>query len=233
MTNQNFKKVIRPGSVKTYGERWASVYIEIEFIDGKLSLHGVVGPTRGGNALGGAGQIQDEVIEKWAPAWTPAMYDKLQAIWKEWHLNDMQAACTHQRAEGWGKNKVKIAHLKLNWNLAGKRQLEIKLRAEDTLRETGRARLTEDEQTLLNLSYSLDVPAEQVSQFADWYDTERIEEKSTGWLKESDHPEGVLSKPCPVCGYKYGSAWLREEVPADVLEWLRNLPDTDRQPAWV
>jgi len=26
-------------------------------------------------------------------------------------------------------------------------------------------------------------------------------------------------------GYKYGSAWLREEVPADVLEYLRGLQD--------
>ena len=34
-------------------------------------------------------------------------------------------------------------------------------------------------------------------------------------------------------GYKYGSSWLSEEVPADVLEWLRGLPDTDVTPAWV
>jgi len=27
--------------------------------------------------------------------------------------------------------------------------------------------------------------------------------------------------------YRYGSAWLREEVPAEVLEWLYALPDTD------
>jgi hypothetical protein len=230
---RNFTKVIRPGSVKTYGDRWASVYIEIEYKDGKLSLHGVVGPTRGGNAMGGAGQIQDAIPEKWAPNWGPIMYAKLQAIWEQWHLNDLRAGCEHQRADNWGEKKVKIAHLKLNWNLAGKKQSEIKRVYEAQLRETGRARLTDDEQSLLNLSYFLEVPAEQVSQFADWYDTERIEEKSTGWLHETDHPEGVLSKPCPVCGYKYGSAWLREEVPADVLEWLRELPDTDRQPAWV
>ena len=33
--------------------------------------------------------------------------------------------------------------------------------------------------------------------------------------------------------YSYGHAWLREEVPADVLEFLAGLPDTDREPAWV
>lgn len=28
--------------------------------------------------------------------------------------------------------------------------------------------------------------------------------------------------------YKYGTAWLHTEVPADVLEFLRKLPDTDK-----
>lgn len=33
--------------------------------------------------------------------------------------------------------------------------------------------------------------------------------------------------------YKYGSAWLFEAVPDDVLEWLRSLPDADKTPAWI
>jgi hypothetical protein len=229
---RNFTKVIRPGSVKTYGERWASVYIEIEYIDGKLSLHGVVGPTRGGNAMGGAGQIQDTIPEKWAPNWGPIMYAKLQAIWERWHLNDLRAGCEHQRADNWGDKKVKIAHLKLNWERGGKEAYGLEKRTDHRLHTTGKVNLTEQERELINTTWYITVPAEQVSQYPK-YDVERIEEKSTGWLYEKDHPEGVLSKPCPVCGYKYGSAWLREEVPADVLEWLRELPHTDKKPAWV
>lgn len=34
-------------------------------------------------------------------------------------------------------------------------------------------------------------------------------------------------------GYKYGSKWLREEVPEDVIEWLMALPDSPTKPAWV
>lgn len=34
-------------------------------------------------------------------------------------------------------------------------------------------------------------------------------------------------------GHRYGSAWLREDVPLEVLEWLEALPETDIQPAWV
>ena len=33
--------------------------------------------------------------------------------------------------------------------------------------------------------------------------------------------------------YKYGTRWLREEVPAEVLEWLRGLPPAISTPAWI
>jgi len=38
---------------------------------------------------------------------------------------------------------------------------------------------------------------------------------------------------CPDCRYILGSAWLREEVPTDVIEFLEGLPETDKTPAWV
>jgi hypothetical protein len=34
-------------------------------------------------------------------------------------------------------------------------------------------------------------------------------------------------------GYKYGTRRLREEVPADVIDFLQSLPETDKTPAWV
>ena len=34
---------------------------------------------------------------------------------------------------------------------------------------------------------------------------------------EKEHADGILCKPCAVCGYEYGSAWKVEEVPADVV----------------
>ncbi len=33
--------------------------------------------------------------------------------------------------------------------------------------------------------------------------------------------------------YKYGHAWLTREVPANVIDWLFNLPNTKETPAWV
>jgi hypothetical protein len=53
--------------------------------------------------------------------------------------------------------------------------------------------------------------------------------RSAGWVTQVEHPEGMLSKPCEVCGYKYGTKWLLEEVPEDVLEWLHTVPGDDNE----
>lgn len=43
------------------------------------------------------------------------------------------------------------------------------------------------------------------------------------WVKKSEHSDGLLCEPCPVCGYKYGTAWLYEEIPADILAEIREI----------
>lgn len=41
----------------------------------------------------------------------------------------------------------------------------------------------------------------------------RNETKTLSWVKPSEHPDGLLCKPCPVCGYKYGTSWLLMPIP--------------------
>lgn len=51
-----------------------------------------------------------------------------------------------------------------------------------------------------------------------------------GWVYP---PYGHLTEPCPVCGYKYGTAWLKRELPVEVKKFLFDLPESDKNPAWV
>ena len=37
------------------------------------------------------------------------------------------------------------------------------------------------------------------------------------WIRPDEHPNGLLTKPCEICGYRYGSSWLVEEIPAEVV----------------
>jgi hypothetical protein len=145
-------KIVKLGKKETSGGRAYSIYCEIRFDGKRLSISGVEGPLKSGNCLGGCGQIdmhlKDEVENiKPAKGWNWPKLRRFFNIWENWHLNDMQAGCTHQRALNWGNDKI--------------------------------------------------------------------------------------SKPCPECGYKYGSKWLFEPVPKDVIDFLEAVPETDTEPAWV
>lgn len=117
------KKIVCIGNQKTYGGRTYHVFCSIEFVDGKLSISGVEGPLQSGNALGGCGQIQDDLVESITEpgeGWSRAMIKKFVSIWSKWHLNDMRSNCIHQEARGetWENNpgtvcpvcKFKLGH---------------------------------------------------------------------------------------------------------------------------
>lgn len=61
----------------------------------------------------------------------------------------------------------------------------------------------------------------------------RTEVKTRQTISYDEDPIGILSKPCPICGYKYGSSWCKEEIPQDVIDFLSALPETTVTPAWV
>ena len=46
------------------------------------------------------------------------------------------------------------------------------------------------------------------------------------WATLQDHPNGLLSEPCAKCGYKYGTSWLCEELPADVVAEIESWSET-------
>lgn len=50
-----------------------------------------------------------------------------------------------------------------------------------------------------------------------------LESKGSWFVADySCHKDGLLTKPCAVCGYKYGSAWLFEEIPAEIITEIKS-----------
>jgi hypothetical protein len=175
--SDQFHKVVRIGRGPS-----GDVFCKIEVTEGRLSISGVEGPKRNGDARGSAGQIEmhEWNISEYAPGWNAELEQRFRAVWKGWHLNDMRAGCEHQRAEGWDKRPI----------------------------------------------------------YADKPTTAYVDHPGggKGWNMLTWLPEGrggLLGKACPTCGYRYGTQWLSEDLPAGVVEFLRGLPDTDKQPAWV
>lgn len=249
-----FKKVIHPCDVPIYNGRKYPMFCKIEFTQGKLSITGVIGPTQSGNAMGGSGQCDKEFWHKnpehnderysnphkprdlrFAPGWTSAMWLTFLEYWHVWHLNDMQAGCEHQTGPEWDtKKKLTLTHYK--WS---SKFFSMRTKAEDGKLTAEEYETYKSNAVLVDaVLFGFDKPkyeTEQIKQLlaGGWIEVDKTETKTAGWVSEKEHPEGLLSKPCHVCKYKYGSAWRKKEVPAEVLEFLRGLPDTDRKPNWV
>ena len=232
--------VVLPGYVQCFPGK-APLFVKAKLTeqgnDGKkrLSIIGVVGPMSNGTCRGSAGQCTDELLNivNYAQEWDADMAKKLHGIWNEWHLNDMRAYCEHQKAWDTGKH-INVRGLR-HTELGGYIELKIK---------HGDASPKEIETfDMAELAYNASIGIGGLERFpkkerevaiAAGYLEERDDgQKKAGWVQACQHPDGLLGKACPVCGYKYGSAWLYEEVPDDVIEWLFSLPPAAREPAWV
>ena len=153
-------------------------------------------------------------------------FQKILTLWRKYHLNDMHPECEHQRALGWeekAEEQVNIYTFTMDADtIRAQKILESKVL--QAAKYGDEYLTTQDEQLLLGLNYSVkthcDTLSENISKFYKRKDTEK---KMLGWLHETDHPDGILGKPCPVCGYKYGTEWKHHPIPADDLAIIKKL----------
>lgn len=233
MKSENpFYRLVSPG-VTPRGR----LFVEINYNDGRLSITGVEGPMTNGDCRGSAGQcgIAEDIQPNTEEGWSSGKIQKLRDIWEKWHLNDMRAGCVHQRKE-WDTSKpLELVSYGLTTQAYNARAAALETAAKAAV--TGDvAVLTDTERALLSLqkwfSPIFEAP-DADSLLSGCYEVKKRETKAAGHVYPTEHPEGLLTKPCPKCGYKYGSAWLKEPVPASVLGFLRRLKDTGMRYNWT
>lgn len=180
---------------------------------------------------------------RYTPDLSVSDIEKVLDVWDRWHLNDMRATCEHQRALGWDVEALEKATI-YQWRLKPEISKE-KKRLEDEALE--RAKSVEEghalgfrppERRILALEEFIKTGSPELGELARWYEATRDdggyfghkETKTRGWINyEKDDITGpgfsfgILGKPCPVCGYKYGHAWNLEPVPVDVINFLKSL----------
>lgn len=154
------------------------------------------------------------------------LFQEIYKYWKLYHLNGMHPECEHQADLGWtdtAKKEVVLYKFTLTPEaIHEKRKLEGLAIEAAKKGEPFRARIKD--RFVLNLDYSITTHEKELPEnMAQFYKLDRTEKKALGWLRENEHPEGILCKPCPVCGYKYGTAWKHRELPADVLERINEI----------
>ena len=240
------RKIVSPSLCDVWkGQGKARSYAKIEYKDGRLSISGVIGPMSNGNCRGSAGQCIDEIREgEPANGWTKEMLERFCEIWELWHLNDARPYCSHQKALGWGElagKEVLIYHYRHTEEARRKKKLAEEA-ALDALRNGRTFTPTEEQIMFATLPYSYESHEELTGDMAKYYEPKKplypgdkgpTETKILGFLYPSEHPEGLLTRPCPECGYKYGTSHIKEEVPEEVIEFLFSLPECEAKPAWV
>jgi len=150
--------------------------------------------------------------------------EQLFSFWERWHLNDLHAGCEHQRKENWGTEKITLYRYQMNTEMFNK-QRAIQKKAEEQLANKGTVTVTKEEQEILNLPYTMEVTEEKIRELPALlknYEEKSKDTKTSSWIYPTQHPRGVLTKPCPVCGYKFGTAWKMEPLPQTVIDWLNN-----------
>lgn len=130
-------------------------------------------------------------------------------MWKKYHLNDLNAWCEHQNYKG-SPRKVKLHHLVGN-------ELYEKL---STIRELPPKYLGVTDEGLKNIPSAL-------YNYSAWdkKHNQHIEKKSTGWTPFHPiySPDGLLGKPCSVCGAKYGHGWYYKPITEADLKIIKRL----------
>lgn len=154
------------------------------------------------------------------------VFKELFRFWELYHLNDMHPECEHQAAAGWrdvARRYVPLYEFTLTQEArTAQRDLERRIMQAAKAGESWSTSL--EEQQLLSLEYSMKYHAEALPEaLAPFYKLSKTESKALGWLRENEHPEGILCKPCPVCGYKYGSAWNFFRIPENDLARIKEL----------
>lgn len=213
---------------KTGGKaRGGTVTVDVELSDrnGKgveLSVCGSVW-NKYGTDIDAGGQCLDSLasyIHTFAPGWNAERLARVVAVWERWHLNGMRAGCVHQR-EWDTRGEVEI--ISLTWGPTFHKERTKAEQGTLTLPEYDAYRLTTAR--VYALTIGMGTPkhpaiwgAEGEQLIASGHvKVEKTERKGRGWVYPSEHPEGMLTKACDVCGHRYGSAWLYEPLPAEVL----------------
>lgn len=160
-------KLLNPGRVHVYGIL-RQIFVRVSYIDGKLSIVGVIGPKKDGNCYGSCGQIDTEFTHRnflddsrfgdlidsddvvFNKGWDKEKWLNLLEAWHNWHLNDMNAGCEHQRDLGWHKKET----------------------------------------------------------------------------------QSHVNEECPVCKYRFGTAWRFVPVPDVVVKMLEDLPESKKECPW-
>lgn len=213
------KKRFDFGKIDYYGRgsRRNAVTVDVEYTekDGKkvFTASGMIWNSARSDCICG-GQCLDTI----AQYIKNPTFKQIFRLWNLYHLNDMHPECEHQAAAGWREKAAeKVTLYKFTMTTeAITEQNRTKSAVLRAAQDGETLRLSKEKRLILGLDYSITHHSETLPEtIAQYYKLKSTEIKTLGWLRESEHPDGILCKPCPVCGYAYGSKWVYFPIPEE------------------
>lgn len=168
---------------------------------------------------------------------------RMKEIWERWHLNDMRAHCQHQRLLPASQCRdMEMLEVEVEFHAfhalekaAAKDDLGAEAKTLANLQAFGvtpfkKTRMDFDRANRLYAYLDRWMPGwkEGQTEYAPGNNlVARPIKEALNRLRPSEHPMGFLGKECPECGYRYGSAWKPEAIPADVVAEIESwAPDS-------
>ncbi len=245
-TSKTINKIVYIGDEKAYNT--GRVFCKIKYEPGKegmnLSITGVIGPKSNGDCSGSCGQIHDSInIKHFADGWNAELLERFVSVWREYHLNDMNACTVEMKAAGWDKlaqtpiNKYSYI---ITTESSDRRKALTTECVQNAVNGVTRD-LTDEEKRLLRADTSVDIYAYELPETPEFLGpwlrkyndptSHKIEATTLGWVNHKDHPDGLLGKQ--LNGFGYGQSWYYHPVPDDVVAFLDSLPESKVMPPWV
>lgn len=229
------KRILMPGTTE-YGH----LYITVEITQKKnnpgptLSIVGVEGPKSDGNAKGSCGQCIDALsnIINYSDGWTPKMVSELRSIWRQWHLNDMRPGCEHVQPPEDG-TRISVVSYRPSDRFYFYEKSFKDAAVSGPRHPDEYAKYKEISDKVNKFCYWTSPPFKTREEYKalerellddSWIRIDKVESSYPGHVWFQQHDDALLLKPCPICGYKWGSGWRFEPLPNDVLKKLMSYP---------
>lgn len=141
-------------------------------------------------------------------------FDTIFRMWKR-YKSDLHPECEHQEELGWpeiGRQTVCRHRFRLTGETCLARS-ELKRKIIDFAKDGAPYYTTGEERKLLSLLYYVETYDEKLpDDIRNYYELNSENRVYLSYLTPEEHTSGLLGKPCPVCGYKYGTSFRKVYV---------------------
>lgn len=147
-------------------------------------------------------------------------------LWTKYHLNDAYADCKHAHNEKDASKKLTIYKYIFKGSYSKLRDKYELINQNKYLRDNIKIpNYIKNIVTKYGYDFETTLEPSQLPKYlTKFYKLKETKTNTARWVAYSELcPDGILHKPCPECGYKYGTSYNYRPIPARSKNIIKNL----------